>query len=114
MPETIQEREDALLTLEDHIYELSKLFRESYLSTGRGALIVYTDILESGHRPSSIDYNRKEESLELFNAKNSKAQLAKMIDGYDPSSEGILVLVTKSNATWFVTVKLRSRRQVGL
>lgn len=34
-----------------------------------------------------------------------------LIDNYDPKSEGIMVLITESNAnaTWFVTVKLKSK-----
>ena len=34
-----------------------------------------------------------------------------LIDNYDPKSEGIMVLITESNAnaTWFVTIKLKSK-----
>lgn len=109
MQEAIRDREATLLTLQEQIYELSELFKESYLSTGRGALIVHTDLLETGYKPSTIDYNTRFGSMELFDAENSRCQLATMIDLYDPSSEGILVLITKSNATWFITVKLKSR-----
>ena len=110
MQEAIQEKEDALAKLEEQIYELSKLFREGYLRAGRGALIVHTTLVKAGHRPSIIDYNTRRESLELFDSTKSKRELTKMIDGYDPSVEGILVLVTQSSATWFITVKLKSRR----
>jgi len=111
MQEAIHEREAALAILEEHIYELSKLFRESYLRTGRGALVVHTHLLEIGHQPSMIDYHTRKQSLDLFDSKNSKHELAEMIDGYDPNSEGILVLITatNANATWFVDVKLKSR-----
>jgi hypothetical protein len=111
MQEAIHEREAALERLDEHIFELSALYRESYLKTGRGALVVHTHLLEAGHRPSTIDYHTKKQSLNLFDAKNSKRQIADMIDGYDPKSEGILVLITSAtgNATWFITVKLKSR-----
>lgn len=108
MQEAIQERNDALATLEGQVYELSRLFREGYLSAGRGALIVHTTFLEGGHKPSIIDYNTREESLELFDVTKSTRKLTRMIDGYDPNLEGIMVLIAKSSATWFVTVKLKS------
>lgn len=111
MQEAIQERETALAILEEHIYGLSKLFRESYLKTGRGALVVHTHLLAIGTRPSMIDYHTRKQSLDLFDSKNSKHQLAEMIDRYDPGSQGVLVLITatNANATWFITVKLKSR-----
>ncbi|MFZ4860007.1 MAG: hypothetical protein ACOYL3_26890 [Desulfuromonadaceae bacterium] len=107
----IQEREAALAVLEQHIYGISKIFRESYLKFGRGALIVYTDIPLTGRLPSSKDYNGKQQSLDLFDSMNSKRELAEMIDGYAPNSEGVMVLISTSDtlATWFVTVKLKSR-----
>ncbi len=42
---------------------------------------------------------------------NSKRELAEMIDGYAPNSEGVMVLISTSDTltTWFVTVKLKSR-----
>jgi len=85
MQEAIQERNDALATLEGQVYELSRLFREGYLSAGRGALIVHTTFLEGGHKPSMIDYNAREESLELFDVTRSTRKLTRMIDGYDPN-----------------------------
>lgn len=109
MQEAIQGRDAALLTLQDQIYELSKLFKESYLSIGSGAIIVHTHLLEASYCPSMIDYSTRCGSIELFDDENSRSKLASMIDGYDPNSEGILVLITKSNATWFIKVKLKFR-----
>lgn len=91
MEEAKQERADALSMLEEHIFELSNVFRESYLRSGRGALIVYTYLLNEGHRPTSIDYNSRKQSLDLFDTASSKSQLEKMIDGYNPSSEGVQI-----------------------
>jgi hypothetical protein len=45
--------------------------------------------------------------LDLFDNKKSRKDLAKLIDNYDPKIQGNLILITKSNATWFVTVKLK-------
>ncbi len=56
---------------------------------------------------SCVDYNTKDQSLDLFDRK-SREDLAKLIDNYDPKKQGILILITKSNATWFVTVMLKS------
>ena len=57
---------------------------------------------------SCIDYNNKEESLDLFDNRKSRKDLLTLIDSYDPKQQGILILITKSNATWFVTIKLKS------
>lgn len=107
MQKAIKEKEIALVILEGHIHELSKLYKESYLKVGRGALVLYSDMLEAGHRPSMIDYSTSKQSLDLFDSKNSRHELGEMIDGYDPGSEGILVLITSGKATWFITVKLK-------
>ena len=109
LQESIREREDTLLMLDKHMRSLSTFFRKCFLEKGRGALVVYTyPPIEKGYKPNAIDYYSKKESVALFDAKNSKRKLAKMIDGYDGKSEGIMVLITKSNATWFITVKLKS------
>ena len=111
MQEIIQEREATLAVLEQHIYGISKIFREGYLKFGRGALIIYTDIQLTGRLPSIKDYNIKQQSLDLFDSMNSKRELSEMIDGYAPNFEGIMVLICNSatSVTWFVTVKLKSR-----
>ena len=74
---------------------------------GRGALLVYAaDIIERGP-PSKHDYRTKEEIFEVFDAPSS-TKIAKMISDYDQKSEGIMALITAySNATFFVTFKLK-------
>ena len=57
---------------------------------------------------SCIDYNNKDQIIDLFDNRKSREDLSKLIDSYDPKNQGILILITKSNATWFVTIKLKS------
>jgi hypothetical protein len=88
--------------------KLSILYRECYLSMGRGAFLVYaTNIIERGI-PCKHDYRTAEDILEIFDAPHSSMQLAKMIDDYDHKNEGIMALITAySNATFFVAFKLK-------
>jgi predicted transcriptional regulator len=111
MEQIIQERENALKILDKQLYHLSNVFKKSYLKKGRGALVVHIFILESNHQISTINYNNKNESLNLFDNKKSRKDLKKLIDNYNPKTEGILILITKSNATWFVTVNLKSHNK---
>ncbi len=110
MEVSIQNREKALDILTKEIYHLSTVFRESYLENGRGALVVHTFLLEKNHQVSSTDYRTKNQSLFLFDNKNSKEELRELIDNYDPKTEGVLILITQpDNATWFFTFKLKSK-----
>jgi len=104
----ILERDHALNILEAKSSQLSKLYRECYLSMGRGALMAYTtDVIENGV-PNEHNYRTKEEILGIFNAPTSHAKLGKMIDNYEQKREGIMTLITSfSNATFFVTFKLK-------
>jgi hypothetical protein len=110
MESNIQERENTLIELEKQIHDISNVFRKSYLQKGRGALVAYTYLLEIDHKLSPIDYNTKVQSIDLFDNKKSRQKLSMLIDNYDPRTEGIMMVISKSNATWFVTVKLRSKR----
>jgi len=56
---------------------------------------------------SCIDYNNNDQSLDLFDSKKSRKELSQLINGYDPKNQGILILITESNTTWFVTIKLK-------
>ncbi len=107
MPAQI-ERENALSILESNIAVVSKLYRECYLKHGRGSLLVYCHSTMAGHLPTTNDYRTKEEILDIFDNPKSKKSLANLINVYQPNSEGILVLITSTNATWFATVKLKS------
>jgi len=112
MQTAIQEREKALNILEKQLYHLSNVFKESYLKKGRGALVVHTFILESNPQINSADYRNKNESLALFDSTKSREDLKKLIDNYDPRTEGILILITQAdNASWFITVKLKSHER---
>jgi len=71
-------------------------------------LILYPYHVENVPQLSCIDYNTRDQSLDLFDNKKSRRDHAKLIDSYDPKIQGILILITISNATWFVTVKLKS------
>ena len=102
------QREQALAILEDKLPQLSKLYKECYLHSGRGALLLYAvDVIERA-APDNYDYRTKEEMLDIFDDLSSRKRLARMIDNYNPRKEGIMVLITDySNATFFITVKLQ-------
>ncbi len=70
---------------------------------------MHTHLLEKEHQLSSIDYNNQNDSLELFDNKKSQKELRGLINKYDPKTEGVIILITKSNATWFITCKLKSK-----
>jgi len=103
----INQRDKALSVLDSKLAQLSKLYKECFLSMGRGALLVYaSDVIEKRF-PTNQDYRKKEEILDIFDAPASHNKLEKMIDKYDHKNEGIMTLITShSNATYFVTVKL--------
>lgn len=103
-----KQRDQVLSILDSDLTSLSKLFKEAYLSMGKGVMLVYaTDVINSG-TPSKSAYRTKEEILEVFDAPTSNAKLEKMINNYDQKTEGIIVLITShSNATYFITVKLK-------
>jgi len=110
----MEERDRALAALDPFWPEISMVFRECYLSEGKGALLVYTDPVINGALPTEYDYMTKNDVLEIIDGKDSKASLAALLSKYDPHTEGILVLIASStNATFFVTVKLISRHHVN-
>lgn len=108
MESSIQERENTLKKLDKHLSFISKIFRECYFQRRRGAIVLYSFDVDNILQLSCIDYNTKEQSLDLFDSSNSRKDLETLIDNYDPKNQGILILITKSNTTWFVTVNLKS------
>ena len=105
-----EERDKALAALGPFWPEVSLVFRECYLSSGKGAVLVYTDPVINGTIPTDDDYLTKNDVLEIIDGKEPKARLAALLSSYDPHSEGILVLIMSStNAPFFHTVKLISR-----
>ena len=109
METSIHEKETTLKLVNNHIHLLSILYKECYLKKGRGALILYPFHVENIPQLSCIDYNTRDQSLDLFDNKKSRKDLANLIDNYDPKIQGILILITRSNATWFVTVRFKNR-----
>ena len=104
----MNQRDKALSVLDSNLPRLSKLYKECFLAMGRGAMLVYASDVIEGRLPSKHDYRRKEEILDVFDAPTSHAELEEMIDKYDYKSEGIMTLITSySNATFFITVKLK-------
>lgn len=90
--------------------EISLVYRECYLSDGKGALLVYADSVIHGNIPTEGDYSTKNDVLEIIDGKDSKAGLAALLSSYDPHTEGILVLMpSNNNAPFFITLKLKSR-----
>ena len=105
-----EERDKALAALGPFWPEVSLAFRECYLSSGKGAILVYTDPVINGVIPTEDDYLTRKDVLEMIDGKEPKAGLAALLGSYDPHSEGILVLIANStNAPFFHTVKLISR-----
>ncbi len=108
METSIQEKENTLKILDKHLTFLSRIYKECYLQKGRGAIVLYPFHVENIPLLSCIDYNNKDQSLDLFDNRKSRKDLSKLINNYDPKKQGILILITKSNATWFLTIKLKS------
>ena len=102
------ERDQALSVLGSNLKKISKLYKECYLSKGRGALLLYAqDVIRVG-MPNDKQYRIKEELLDVFDSPDSQAEIVEMVDGYNPQKEGIMTLITShSNATFFITVNLK-------
>ena len=102
------QRDEALLILDANLAQLSRIFGECYNEMGRGAMLVYASDVIKGRLPNKYDYRTKDEILDVFDDKDSRASLEEMIDKYDHLKEGIMTLITSySNATFFLTVLLR-------
>ncbi len=108
MESSIQERDNTLKILDKHLNFLSRIYRECYLQKGKGAIVLYPFHVENVPQLSCVDYNTKDESLDFFDNRKSRKDIAALIEDYDPKNQGILILITNTNATWFVTVKLKS------
>ena len=65
METSIQEKETTLKLIDNHLDLLSKLYKECYLQKGRGALILYPFHVENIPQLSCIDYNTRNQSLDL-------------------------------------------------
>lgn len=107
MNSDVTEREQALSILESQMNEISALFKRCYLSSGRGVLLLHSQNVKPSNKVADSSYLTEEEAFDLFDSEKSKNDLEKMVREYKPKREGILVLITKSNATWFVTCKLK-------
>jgi hypothetical protein len=103
-----EERNKALSLLGENIAYISRLYKECFLEVGRGAMLVYaSDVIEGG-LPTKYDYRNKKEILEFYDDPSSHLKLKSLIDDYDYKKEGIMTLITShSNATFFITVKLK-------
>lgn len=104
----ISQRDKAVSIINSNLGQLSSLYKECFLEMGRGAMLVYASDVIEGRLPGKFDYRKKKEILNVFDAPPSHAELKEMIDQYDYKSEGIMTLITSySNATFFITVKLK-------
>ena len=105
-----EERDNALAALAPFWPDVSLVFRECYLSSAKGAVLVYTDPVINGTIPTCEDYLTRNDVLEMIDGKEPKAGLTALLSSYDPHSEGILVLITSAtNTPYFHTFKLTSR-----
>jgi hypothetical protein len=101
------QRDQALAMLDARLARLSALYKECYLSSGRGAIVVYARNVIEKNWPNKNDYRTKDDILDVFDTPSAIAQLSRMIDNYNQRTEGIMALITDySNATYFITVKL--------
>jgi hypothetical protein len=106
----IEERDKALSVIDPFLLEISMVFRECYLSEGKGALLVYADAVINGNIPTEGDYTTKNDVLEIIDGIEAKAGLAALLSKYDPHTEGILVLIPSIDAApFFIIIKLKSR-----
>ena len=109
----IDERERALSILALSLISLSKLYKECYLLLGRGALLVDTRDIIDGKTLTGANYRTRGEMLDIFDEPSSRSTLARLIDNYDQKMEGVIALITScSNATFFVTVKFNTDKEV--
>lgn len=105
-----EEKDKVLSVIDPFLLEISLIYRECYLSEGKGALLVYADSVINGNLPAEGDYTTKNDVLEIIDGIDAKAGLAALLSSYDPHTEGILVLIpSMNNAPFFVTVKMKSR-----
>jgi hypothetical protein len=103
----IAEREQALSILKANSKALSQLYRECFLSKGKGALLVYAEDILEGRMPAKGDYRSRQEMLEIFDKPESHDRLPEVIDNYEPNKDGIMTLITSySNATFFGTYRM--------
>jgi len=103
----ITQRDQAISILGENLKSLTRLYKECYLSMGRGAMLVYASDVIAMRLPSQGNFRTAKEILEVFDAPASHAELKAMIADYDPKTEGIMTLITDhANATYFMTVKL--------
>jgi hypothetical protein len=111
MESLIIQRNKAIEILQDKISHVSNVFRKGYLENGRGSLLLYIEDVINDRKISKENYRDRDDSLFLFDDEKSKSKLAYMIDSYDPKTQGIVMLISSdpSNATWFITVTLKSR-----
>ena len=63
--------------------------------------------MERNHEIDEMDYHSKEDAVDLFDNVKSRTDLKRMISNYDPKRDGILILITETTATWFITCKLK-------
>lgn len=110
MESPIIQRNKAIEILQDRLSLVSNVFRKGYLARGRGSLLLYAANVINNKKISVENYRDRKESLFLFDVEKSKITLAHMIDSYDPKTQGIVMLISSdsSNATWFITVTLKS------
>lgn len=110
MESPIIQRNKAIEILQDRLSHVSNVFRKGYLARGRGSLLLHAEDVIKNQNISVENYRDREESLLLFDVEKSKIKLAHMIDSYDPKTQGIVMLISSdsSNATWFITVTLKS------
>lgn len=104
----ITQRDQAIAILNENLKPITQLYKECYLSRGRGALLVYARDVIAMSLPNQGNFRTKKEILEVFDAPASHAELKEMISNYDQKNEGILTLITDyANATYFITVKFK-------
>ena len=110
MVSPIVQRNESIEILQDRLSHVSNVFRKGYLAKGRGSLLLYTEDVLKNKEISLEDYRDRKESLFLFDVEKSKTELARMIDSYDPKTQGIVMLISSdsSNVMWFITVTLNS------
>ena len=101
-----EERKTVFIQLQKRTDHLIDVFKQSFKEKNRGVIIVRTFSLDiEGHKFSSLDYNNRNDSLAMFDTEEGKKKLSELIDNYNPEAEGIIMLITKSRATWFATFK---------
>jgi hypothetical protein len=100
---------EALEVLNKNISDVSKVAKECFKESGRGAFVTYTSFIKEFGHISEIYYRTKQEAIDYFDNQTSRKEFSNLISNYNTKEEAVLMLITDvNNATCFVKMKLKN------